>query len=314
MIWVLGAGGYIGSHLLARFRHANQGVIGIDKHTEDIIGLANRHCEILTMDLSEETPVFNDGDIIYHLATMKHYPSESNREQAQKDIYGTTVNTVEKCKNRKILLVFTSSRTVYGKTEGETFEDSQLNPVTVYGKFKKECEELISEQIKEYAIIRLSNVYGGYRPFDKYMAVADKFMYDAIKQHPLIVEGGSQMYDFTFLDEVIDGLLNAMKSKARNYKTHFSTGKATSIMSLACQIKQVANSSSKISVTSPRDYEKERTLFWGNPDYCERILGLRFGVLLDKGLQIMYNRYMEYMHSDYSKYLLDSRVNSAPGF
>jgi len=46
------------------------------------------------------------------------------------------------------------------------------------------------KKLDNYAIIRLSNVYGGYRPYDQYMGVADLFIYNAIKGLPIRIEGG----------------------------------------------------------------------------------------------------------------------------
>lgn len=290
MIYILGANGYIGSHLLEQINPMPD-VIGVDRNIKYIKHLESKNCEIVQMDLFNETPDFKNGDIIYHLATMKHYPAQFDENQAKRDIYDITSNILDKCIGKEVLLIFTSSRTVYGKTMGEISEDAPLNPTTVYGKLKKKCEELVAQKAHRYAIIRLSSVYGGFRPFDVHMGVADKFMFSALHTYPLYVEGGFQMFDFTFIDEVIEGLVKAGSSDKSNYRIHFTSGVPTSIISLACMIKNVCCSNSKIEIVPPRDYEKEPTVFWGNPDKCNEILHQRFDYDLKKGLTEMLKRY-----------------------
>jgi nucleoside-diphosphate-sugar epimerase len=173
-IYILGAGGYIGSHLLAAFLNENnedKNIVAVDRNLEY---LSDFPVEKVKMDLAKKVPDFKDGDIVYHLATKKNYPSQFDREGAFRDIFVSTKNVVNAVRNKDVFLIFGSSRSVYGRTSGLVNEDHPLEPVTYYGVLKKKCERMI-KTLDNYAIIRLSNVYGGYRPYDPYMGVADLF-------------------------------------------------------------------------------------------------------------------------------------------
>lgn len=310
MIWILGAGGYIGSHLLAAFASDREPFVGVDKDVRAILPLQGRYCTISQMDLAEEVPHFKHGDVVYHLATMKHFPAEFNPERARRDIYESTIRVVEKCQRENAFLVFSSSRTVYGSARGYISEDYPLTPSTVYGKLKKECEEIIREGIKRYVIIRLSSVYGGYRPYDPYMAVADKFMYSALNKEPLIVEGGTQVFDFTFLDEVVNNLKRLISIPKWNYTVHFTSGKPIDVGSLAHIVKGITNSSATIKFVAPRKWEENPPFFIGDPRKCEYLLGLKFEIPLWQGLQVMYKRYRKHCkkRQNYHRYLLEFAI------
>jgi len=238
---------------------------------------------------------------------MKHFPAEFKPEQARNDIYKSTIRVLEECRGKNIFLIFTSSRTVYGSARGYINEDYPLTPTTVYGKLKKECEEIIMKGVRKYAIIRLSSVYGGYRPYNPYMAVADKFMYSALNQKPLIVEGGTQVFDFTFLDEVVKALKALINIPRRNYAVHFTSGKPIDVGSLAHIIKGITHSPSPIRFVDPRKWEENPPFFIGDPRKCEYLLGLKFEIPLWQGLKVMYKRYRKYCKKErnYWRYLLD---------
>jgi len=307
-IYILGANGYIGSHLLAVFLKEGRDVIAVDKNLDN---LKNVPAKKLKMDLADQVPSFEDGDIIYHLATKKNYPSQFDQEGAFRDILLSTKRVVEEIDSKNIFLIFASSRCVYGKTSGLVSEDHPLNPITYYGVLKKECEDVV-KKLDNYAIIRLSNVYGGYRPYDQYMGVADLFIYNAIKGLPIKIEGGKQAYDFTFIDDVIFGLKSLIYKPQRNYTVNFTSGKSVEIETLAKLVKDITKSQSTIELVEPRPWEKDTPNFKGDPRKCRELLGLEFKTPIWKGLQISYERYRSYINQLYFKYLSDyslSQIN-----
>jgi len=105
-IYILGAGGYIGSHLLAAFLNENnedKNIVAVDRNLEYLSGLSVKKVK---MDLAQKVPDFKDGDIVYHLATKKNYPSQFDREGAFRDIFVSTKNVVEAVRNKDVFLIF----------------------------------------------------------------------------------------------------------------------------------------------------------------------------------------------------------------
>ncbi len=62
------------------------------------------------------------------------------------------------CADKRVIYVSTDA--VFEGTKGNYLEADTASPVTVYGKNKKKCEELLAEIVPNYCIIRPSYIYG----------------------------------------------------------------------------------------------------------------------------------------------------------
>ena len=109
----------------------------------------------------------------------------------------------------------------------------------------------------DYSIVRLSNSYGPYDPPGKYRNVIPNFIQSALKNKNIIITGtGNETRDFTFVDDVVSGIiLAAKKPKARNEIFNLGTGKETKISTIAQLIKKNTNSKSKIILKPKRKFD-----------------------------------------------------------
>ena len=87
------------------------------------------------------------------------------------------------------------------------------------------------------------------------------------------------------------------------------SGKSIKIRKLAYFIKEITNSSSRIEVVEPREWEKDPINFIGDPTKCKKLLDLEFKTSIKEGLQLTYNRYRLYINQPYWKYLLDYSIS-----
>lgn len=201
-ILVTGSEGFIGKNLVARLEQDGHEVIKYDKKID-------RPTESYWI---EKEPF----DICYHLACMNQTEASKFPEE------NVEVNTLD---TRKMALeaaaigakfVYTSTASVYGNAKSvPTPVSADLNPLTDYAVAKLAGEYFVKNSGADCVIYRLSNVYGPHQTLDNpYCGVIGRFIEQALAGKPLTIIGdGTQTRDFTFVDDVVDVLLNLENRK-----------------------------------------------------------------------------------------------------
>lgn len=231
-ILVTGAAGFIGYSLSLRLLEAGEQVYGIDSLNDYYdVGLKYGRLAQLTefenfvfekMDLSDRTTIANlfnqhQFDCVVHLAAQAgvRYSLKNPLAYADSNLLGF-VNILEGCRNSKVgHLVFASSSSVYGKNKKVPFstDDRVDHPVSLYAATKKANELMAHSYSHLYDIpitgLRFFTVYGPWgRPDMAYF----KFVDAIAKGKPIDVYNHGQMKrDFTYIDDVIEGIIRVME-------------------------------------------------------------------------------------------------------
>tara|TARA_X000000950_G_C13920248_1_gene663032 strand:+ start:9437 stop:10477 length:1041 start_codon:yes stop_codon:yes gene_type:complete len=155
--------------------------------------------------------------VIIHLAAVSH----ANR--SNKDPYSTfdhslrtLENALDNSKNVIEHFIYFSSSMVYGNFEkGIVDEDVSCNPLGIYGALKFSGEKMVIayNQVFDlpYTIIRPSALYGE-RCISR--RVGQIFIENALSGKEIIVNGdGSDNLDFTYIMDLINGVVNVIESK-----------------------------------------------------------------------------------------------------
>jgi UDP-glucose 4-epimerase len=152
-------------------------------------------------------------DVIIHLAALSGLKNcELNQKKAfDVNVIGTE-NIVKGCIKNNSRLIFLSSREVYGLTGmKKSDENDKLEPISVYGQTKMKAEKIIQKYgIKEnldYTILRVSNVYG---PGSK--SGINRLIIDALNKKKIIINGGEQILNLIFINDVIQILYLILKN------------------------------------------------------------------------------------------------------
>jgi nucleoside-diphosphate-sugar epimerase len=132
--------------------------------------------------------------------------------------------------------VYFSSSMVYGNfLEGEVTEESVCDPIGVYGALKYAGEKIVQAYHQvfglPYTIVRPSALYG---PRCVSRRVSQIFIESALQKKPITVYGdGSERLDFTFIDDLTEGITRVLQSpRAVNETFNLTFGEARSVNDL----------------------------------------------------------------------------------
>ncbi len=234
-------------------------------------------------------------DTVIHLAAVAH------AKKANKDPYSTLdhsmrtlENTLDAIRGTKTHFIFFSSSMVYGHFKKKKVRESEpCEPLGIYGAIKFGGEKLVIAYGQvfglNYTIVRPSALYG---PRCVSRRVGQVFIENAIASKDLILEGdGSDSLDFTYIDDLINGLELIISSKnSYNEIFNLTYGKAEKIKILA---ETVAKFFPQIGIK----YSKRDKLmpFRGTLDITniKKKLGFTPSYPIFKGLELYINWYKE---------------------
>jgi nucleoside-diphosphate-sugar epimerase len=186
-------------------------------------------------------------------------------------------------------VIYASSREVYGQqTCLPVSEDASLLPVNIYARSKVAAEQLIAQyRIRglQTATLRFSNVYG--TTTDYHDRVIPAFCKTAALGGVLRVDGGDNIFDFTYIDDVVAGILlviDKLQEKCFDLPTlHFTTGQGTSLHTAASLAQKYSPHALSILHAPSRSFDVGT--FYGNPQQAKQLLNWQAKIPLAQGMQ-----------------------------
>ncbi len=233
---ITGGAGFIGYFLSKRLLEHGARVIGFDNLTdyydvrlkEERLKNLMQHKEYTFYkgNLANEEDVTNvfgeyHPDIVVNLGAQAgvRYSIDNPESYIESNIIGF-YRILEACRHYPVHhLVFASSSSVYGGNDKVPFETTDMvdRPVSLYAATKKSDELMAYAYSKLYGIkatgLRFFTVYGPMgRPDMAYFKFAKKIM----EGEPIqIYNNGDLMRDFTYIDDVVTGVVNILCNPPR---------------------------------------------------------------------------------------------------
>ncbi len=230
-ILVTGGAGFIGSHLVERLLLDRHKVVCYDnfdpfydaeiKRTN--LRLIMQHpgfvlIEASILDVANLNECFNHHniDLVIHLAAKAGVrPSIADPKSYYETNVNGTLNILEAMKSHSVKkMIFASSSSVYGNNTKVPFSESDFvdHPVSPYAASKKAAELMCHtyHHLYEFDIfcMRFFTVYGPrQRPDLAIHKFAELILND---QHLPVYGDGSSSRDYTYIDDIIDGLMKAI--------------------------------------------------------------------------------------------------------
>lgn len=231
-ILITGAVGFIGMHLGLALRRRGDFVIGYDNFTPYYdVSLKKKRAQLLESagvqtifaDLSDAATLRSIIES-HQITHVLHLAAQAGVRHSLQDPFSYVdsnlsgfVHLLEILKSHpQIRLVFASSSSVYGLNKKIPFaeDDPTDHPASFYGATKKSNELMAHAYHHSFKIpmigLRFFTVYGPWgRPDMAYFS----FTKAILEGTPLTVyEGGKVQRDFTYIDDIVQGTLNAIDS------------------------------------------------------------------------------------------------------
>lgn len=227
-ILVTGGAGFIGSHLCEKLINLDHEVIAFDcmdnvysneakyENIDEVRSSLNKNYRFCRSNINGKKDLdLLNFDTVVHLAAKPGVRwSYNNTAEA---IYWNTYASGEFmdycCKRRVKNFIFISSSTVYGKKTEPFRETDDAYPHSPYGLTKLHGEQYLKmfcEQFGMKAIsLRLFSVYG---PRQRPDLIGFKLINSILNKKQVEIFGdGTQERDFTFVDDIVDGIIKSIE-------------------------------------------------------------------------------------------------------
>lgn len=305
-ILITGGLGFIGSTLaLSLCKNNDVYLYDIRDNNKGIKIYENNPVTFIQGDICDKNKIKklldNSFDCIIHLCAISRVVvAEQNPEECVRvNLNGVTtlLNELENSNSKNAILLFGSSREVYGSQSNlPVKENAELMPVNIYGQTKLKGEELFKEYSLKHnnpcGILRFSNVYGN--EYDLLGRVIPRFIYGIYNNQEIYIEGGEQVIDFTHIDDTVWGIISAINYFKNNniYETfHILPGKPNTLYDIITILEDYFNKKANVKVNNKRNYDVEK--FIGNPEKINKYFGSHMFYNLKEGLELSIKNYLK---------------------
>lgn len=255
-VLVTGGAGFIGSHLSERLVNDGYSVRVVDNfssgYRENLSPITNK-IEIQQGDLADVSVAEKacaGMDAVLHHAAIPSVPGSIKEPLAtQRAGEIATLNLLNACVKHKLKrFVLAASSSAYGDTETlPSHEELPSRPMSPYAASKVACEGYVRAFAHSYGLdgisFRYFNIFGPRQdPKSPYSAVISIFMDKMSRgERPTIYGDGLQTRDFTYVENVVQANLLALKS-TRHLKgevCNIGCGERVSLLELLATMNQV---------------------------------------------------------------------------
>ena len=209
-ILVIGGGGYVGTVLVEKLAEMNHLVRVFDLFLYGNNIIDSKNIEIIKGDIRSKEDIkniFQDIDIVYHLACISNDPSfELNPELSKSINYDSFRPIVKLAKDSGVKrFIYASSSSVYGvRNEPEINEELELKPITDYSKYKAKCEDILLQEANKYFNILITRpaTVCGYSKRLRLDLTVNILTIHAINKKNILVFGGEQKRPNIHIDDI----------------------------------------------------------------------------------------------------------------
>jgi len=316
-VLITGAAGFIGSHLTETLLKQDNFLILIDNFNDYYSGKEeqlkkilnsykqDREYKLIKADLVEKSTfkqIDHEVDYVFHLAAQAgvRYSIDNASEVTYNNIVGT-VNIFEYASKISSIkkVIYASSSSVYGNPlYTPVDEDHPKNPISPYAVSKLCGENYANLYFKEYNLpitsLRFYTVYG---PRSRPDMAINKFFTLMLQNKEILIYGnGTQKRDFTYISDIINGLILAGENdKSSGEVFNIGWSNPISVNELVDKMYDIVKAEKKI-----RFIEKQKgdvNVTHSNISKASKILNFKPKVTIEVGLESQHEWQLSFLKS-----------------
>jgi len=302
-ILVTGAAGFVGSTLVDRLLAEGREVVGLDsfdpfypeaeKQRNLGSALGTPAFRLVRADIRSADTIdslFREArfDSVVHLAALAGVRPSLERPSVYADVnvHGTSVVFEAAARHGLPRVVFASSSSVYGEREDGPFRETDPveRPISPYAATKR-AGELVAHTF--YYAHRLSitcaRIFTAYGPRQRPDLAIRKFAERMLAGAPIPVFGdGHSLRDFTYVDDLVDGLVKAIDRDLGFAILNFGAGRQVSVLDVISLLEKTLKVSAKIEWLPAQTGDVRRT--WSDTSAAREALGFEPRIALEEGI------------------------------
>ena len=317
-VLITGCAGFIGFHLCKRLLSKNFCVIGIDnlnsyydislkkdrlselkKYSKD----RNKIFNFLKTDIRNRKKITNlfkknRFEKVFHLAAQPgvRFSFKKPYNYIDTNLVGF-FNILENCKISNTKLIFASSSSVYGLEKKIPYNESKskTTPIQLYAATKLSNEILASTYSRIFNLkiigLRFFTVYG---PWGRPDMALFKFMKSIFNNQPIyLYDKGNHYRDFTYIDDIVKGILAASNYNKKNYEIfNLGRGKPIKTINFVKELSKHFDKKIKIYYIAKQKGDMDKT--YASTLKAKKLLNFSCSVELHKGVLNFYKWYKKY--------------------
>ena len=248
--------------------------------------------------------VFKENpDYVFHLAA--HFANQNSVDNPETDLMINGIGTLKVLQYAHIAnvnrLVYSSSGCgVYGLESKMPFEEHDVS-ISLHTPYQ--VTKLLGELYTNYfhnlydlpiVNARFFNVFGPGEVPGKYRNVIPNFMHWSMNSLPLPITGdGSETRDWTYVDDIINGLLAmGIKEAAVGEAINLGSGKEQRVIDMANIVNKVTGNESGVAYMERRDWDVKTKLL-SSIDKAKKLLDYKPQMKFEDGIEKVHEWFVE---------------------
>lgn len=300
-VLVTGGAGFIGSHVADRLLELGYKVVALDNFDSFYNGkeenvahnLKNDRYSLIRGDILDFNTLdlaMREVDVVIHEAAQVgiRYCHADPYKADRVNVKGTLNVLLAAKKNKVRKLVYASSSAIFGLSQYLPIdEEYPTNPTSFYGATKLAGERYCTAFQKTYGLevvcLRYFSVYG---PRGRPDQVIHSFANRLLKGNaPIIFGDGKQTRDFTYISDVVEATILAMKQDEVDGVFNIGFGRELSIRNVAKQVIQAFNSDGPVEPEYREAYQGDFPRTLADNTKARKVFGWHPQVAFEEGLE-----------------------------
>lgn len=280
-ILITGSSGFLGQALTRKITKLGHKVIPYD--------IADKK-DICDKEQFYQTLKESKAKTVIHLAAIADlYLFHNNLIFSNKVNIEGTRNILNACQKLNVRLLFASTCCCYGNSPHHPADETTpLQPTEPYALSKQRSEEEILKIGLPHCCMRLATFYG---PNMRRALVVGTFMDQIQHEKPIYIDGdGKQTRTFTYIDDVVDGIIIIATTPAKYTVVNVTTEDEKSVLDVVDQVELVTGKLAIIEWREDRSYQIKKEQI---SNRRLRELGWKQSYTFQEGVKATYEWYVK---------------------